>query len=82
MDVLCTFKIKIESQNLEYVCTKDQYFGIGIGIYSIIKYGGSKGLKNIIMVGSSREGTQIIMYKSIELLVAHINNRCVSFQNV
>ena len=24
MDVLCTFKIKIESQNLEYVCTKDQ----------------------------------------------------------
>ena len=25
MDVLCTFKIKIESQNLEYVCTKDQW---------------------------------------------------------
>merc|ERR1711954_432859 len=24
MDVLCTFKIKIESQNLEYWCTKDQ----------------------------------------------------------
>ena len=24
MDVLCTFKIKIESQNSEYVCTKDQ----------------------------------------------------------
>merc|ERR1712081_10946 len=22
MDVLCTFKIKIKSQNLEYVCTK------------------------------------------------------------
>ena len=34
--------------------------GIGIGIYSIIKYGGSKGLKNMIMVGSSREGTQVI----------------------
>ena len=25
MDVLRTFKIKIESQNLEYVCTKDQW---------------------------------------------------------
>ena len=25
MDVLCTFKIKIESQNLEYWCTKDQW---------------------------------------------------------
>ena len=25
MDVLCTFKIKIESQNSEYVCTKDQW---------------------------------------------------------
>ena len=25
MDVLCTFKIKIESQNLEYGCTKDQW---------------------------------------------------------
>ena len=24
MDVLCTFKIKIESQNLEYGCTRDQ----------------------------------------------------------
>merc|ERR1712025_1425725 len=24
MDVLCTFKIKIESQNSEYGCTKDQ----------------------------------------------------------
>merc|ERR1711954_417360 len=24
MDVLCTFKIKIESQNLEYMCTRDQ----------------------------------------------------------
>ena len=24
MDVLCTFKIKIESQNLEYGCTKDR----------------------------------------------------------
>ena len=24
MDVLCTFKIKIESSNLEYVCMKDQ----------------------------------------------------------
>ena len=24
MDVLCTFKIKEESQNLEYGCTKDQ----------------------------------------------------------
>ena len=24
MDVLCTFKIKIESQNLDYGCTKDQ----------------------------------------------------------
>ena len=24
MDVLCTFKIKIESKNLEYECTKDQ----------------------------------------------------------
>ena len=24
MDVLCTFKIKIESQNLEHGCTKDQ----------------------------------------------------------
>ena len=24
MDVLCTFKIKIENQNLEYRCTKDQ----------------------------------------------------------
>ena len=24
MDVLCNFKIKIESQNSEYVCTKDQ----------------------------------------------------------
>ena len=24
MDVLCTFKVKIESQNLEYGCTKDQ----------------------------------------------------------
>ena len=24
MDVLCSFKIKIESQNLEYGCTKDQ----------------------------------------------------------
>merc|ERR1711954_598423 len=24
MDVLCTFKIKIESQNSEYVCTEDQ----------------------------------------------------------
>ena len=23
MDVLCTFKIKIEGQNLEYVCIKD-----------------------------------------------------------
>ena len=23
MDVLCTFNIKIESQNLEYGCTKD-----------------------------------------------------------
>ena len=23
MDVLCTFKIKIESQNLEYMCTND-----------------------------------------------------------
>ena len=33
----------------------NQYFkdmiGIGIGIYSIIKYGGSKGLKNMTMVG-------------------------------
>ena len=25
MDVLCIFKIKIESQNSEYVCTKDQW---------------------------------------------------------
>ena len=25
MDFLCTFKIKIESQNLEYGCTKDQW---------------------------------------------------------
>ena len=25
MDVLCTFKIKIESQNSEYGCTKDQW---------------------------------------------------------
>ena len=25
LDVICTFKIKIESQNLEYVCTKDQW---------------------------------------------------------
>ena len=25
MDVLCTLKIKIESQNSEYVCTKDQW---------------------------------------------------------
>ena len=25
MDVLCTFKIKIESQNSEYVCTKDKW---------------------------------------------------------
>ena len=25
MDVLCTFKIKIESQNFEYGCTKDQW---------------------------------------------------------
>ena len=25
MNVLCTFKIKIESQNLEYGCTKDQW---------------------------------------------------------
>ena len=25
MDVLCTFKIKIESQNSEYVCSKDQW---------------------------------------------------------
>ena len=25
MNVLCTFKIKIESQNLEYVCKKDQW---------------------------------------------------------
>ena len=25
MDVLCTTKIKIESQNLEYGCTKDQW---------------------------------------------------------
>merc|ERR1711954_448753 len=24
MDVLCTFKIKIESQNLEYGCTEDE----------------------------------------------------------
>ena len=24
MDVLCTFKIKIESQNLDYGCIKDQ----------------------------------------------------------
>jgi len=24
MDVLCTFKIKIESHNFEYGCTKDQ----------------------------------------------------------
>merc|ERR1711954_368674 len=24
MDVLCTFRIKIESQNLDYGCTKDQ----------------------------------------------------------
>merc|ERR1711954_276208 len=24
MDVLCTFKIRIESQNLEYLCTKEQ----------------------------------------------------------
>jgi len=26
MDVLCTFKIKIVSPNLEHVCTKDQQF--------------------------------------------------------
>ena len=26
MDVLCTFKIKIESQNLDHGCTKDQQF--------------------------------------------------------
>ena len=25
LDVLCSFKIKIESQNLEYGCTKDQW---------------------------------------------------------
>ena len=25
MDVLCTFKIKIETQNLEYGCIKDQW---------------------------------------------------------
>ena len=25
MDVLCTFKIKVESQNSEYGCTKDQW---------------------------------------------------------
>ena len=25
MDVLCTFKIEIESQNSEHVCTKDQW---------------------------------------------------------
>ena len=25
MDILYTFKIKIESQNLEFVCTKDQW---------------------------------------------------------
>ena len=25
MDVLCTFKIKIKSQNSKYVCTKDQW---------------------------------------------------------
>ena len=25
MDVLCTFKIKIESQNSEYLCAKDQW---------------------------------------------------------
>ena len=25
MDVLCTFKVKLESQNLEYGCIKDQW---------------------------------------------------------
>ena len=28
MDVLCTFKIKIESQNLAYGCTKDPWVHI------------------------------------------------------
>ena len=33
--------------------------GIGIGFYSIINYGGSKGLKNMTMVGPIKYGTQI-----------------------